>query len=166
MISFLEGVLEEKQPTRVVLNVGGVGYEVCIPLISYDRLPAAGERCRMLIHDHIREDSRMLFGFFRSEDRDMFEMLLTISGIGPKIALSALSGLNAREIKSAIVEGDIKRLSSISGIGRKMAERMVVEIAPQDERRRQAGSGGRRPRGVSGGSPISRRRARLDRFGL
>lgn len=128
MIAFLDGVLEEKQPTRVVLNVAGVGYEVLIPLITYDRLPPVGERCRLLIHDHVREDARLLFGFFRPTDREMFESLLSINGIGPKLALSVLSGLNAREIKSAVIEGDVKRLSSVSGIGRKMAERMVLEL--------------------------------------
>jgi Holliday junction DNA helicase RuvA len=128
MICFLEGTLEEKQPTRVVLNVGGVGYEVFIPLSTYDRLPKQGETCRVLTYDHIREDARTLFGFIREADRGVFELLLSITGIGPKIALSALSGLSARELKAAVVEGDTKRLSSVSGIGKKMAERMVVEL--------------------------------------
>ncbi len=128
MICFLEGTLEDKQPTRVVMNVGGVGYEVFIPLSTYDRLPKQGEGCRVLTYDHIREGDRTLYGFIRETDRDVFELLLGITGIGPKIALSALSGLSPREIKAAVVEGDVKRLSSVSGIGKKMAERMVVEL--------------------------------------
>ncbi len=128
MITFLEGELIEKQPARVVLNVGGIGYEVAIPLSSYDRLPAVNAVCRLLTHFHVREDAHTLFGFMTTAEREMFEMLLTISGVGPRIALSALSGLSVREIKSAVIEGDVKRLSSISGVGRKMAERIVVDL--------------------------------------
>ena len=128
MITFLEGVLEEKQPTRAVLNVGGVGYEVFIPLSSYDRLPRAGERCRLLIHDHIREDAHLLFGFGAEDERRMFALLLGVSGVGPKLALSALSSLSVRDLKTAVVEGDVRRLSSISGVGKKTAERLAVEL--------------------------------------
>jgi len=128
MITFLEGVIEEKQPTHVVMNVGGVGYEVVIPLSSYDRLPGLTERCRILTYDHIREDAHQLFGFMTEGERRMFVLLLTVSGIGPKLALTILSGLSIRELKVAIAEGDVKRLSSVSGIGKKTAERMVVEL--------------------------------------
>jgi Holliday junction DNA helicase RuvA len=128
MITFLEGIIEDKQPTHVVINVGGVGYEVVIPLSSYDRLPGEAERCRILTYDHIREDAHQLFGFMTEGERRMFVLLLTVSGIGPKLALTTLSGLTSRELKVAIAEGDIKRLSSISGIGKKTAERMVVEL--------------------------------------
>ncbi|MEI7879275.1 MAG: Holliday junction branch migration protein RuvA [bacterium] len=128
MITFLEGILDEKEPTHVVLNVGGVGYEVVISLNSYDRLPAPGEKVRLLTHDHIREDEHRLFGFMTADERRVFTLLLGVSGIGPKIALSALSGMTVREIKVAIKDGDVKRLSSISGIGKKTAERMVIEL--------------------------------------
>lgn len=128
MITFLKGLLVDKQPMRVELEVQGVGYEVHIPLSSYDRLPARGEPCRLLTHDHVREDQHILFGFFSDGERRLFTLLLGVSGIGPKLALSALSGLSVRELKQAILEGDIKRLSSISGIGRKTAERLVVEL--------------------------------------
>lgn len=128
MITFLDGMIEDKQPTHLVLNVGGVGYEVIIPLSSYDRLPAQGERCRVLTHYHVREDAHQLFGFMTAEERRVFLLLLGVSGIGPKTSLSVLSGLSVREIKLAITSGDVKRLSSISGIGRKTAERMVVEL--------------------------------------
>ena len=128
MITFLEGVLVEKQPTRVVLNVHGVGYEVFVPLSSFDRLPAELQPCRLLTYDCIREDDHRLYGFASAAERDLFELLLGISGVGPKTALSALSGLSVRELKAAVVAGDVKRLSSISGIGKKTAERIVVEL--------------------------------------
>ncbi len=128
MISFLEGTIEVRQPTHVVLNVGGVGYEALIPLSSFDRLPREGERCRLLIHDLPREDEHLLFGFATEGERSLFRRLLAVSGVGPKTALSALSGLSPRELKLAITQGDIKRLSSITGIGKKTAERMVVEL--------------------------------------
>jgi holliday junction DNA helicase RuvA len=128
MITFLEGIIEEKQPTHLVLNVGGVGYEVVISLNSYDRLPATGEKARILVHDHIREDAHILFGFMTEDERRVFTLLLSVSGIGPKTALSVLSGMSVREVKVAIKDSDIKRLSSISGIGKKTAERMVVEL--------------------------------------
>ena len=128
MITFLDGLLEEKEPGRVVMNVAGVGYEVQIPLSSYEHLPASGARCRVLIHDHIREDAHLLFGFASEAERRLFVMLLGVSGIGPKIALSALSGMSVRELVQSIVGRDVKRLSSISGIGKKTAERLVVEL--------------------------------------
>ena len=128
MITFLDGKLEEKQPTRVVMNVGGVGYEVLVPLSSFDRLPPEGDPCRILIYHHITDVSQALFGFCTDEEREMFTMLLGVSGIGPKTAVSALSGLSVRELKVALVESDVKRISSISGIGKKTAERVIVEL--------------------------------------
>ncbi len=128
MITFLEGMLVEKQPARIVLNVGGVGYEVWIPLSSYDRLGAPNTVCRVLTYHHVREDAQILYGFMTAGERRLFELLLTISGIGPRIALSALSGMSVRELKAAVAENDVKRLNSISGIGRKTAERIVIEL--------------------------------------
>ncbi|MFC1461502.1 Holliday junction branch migration protein RuvA [Verrucomicrobiota bacterium] len=128
MITFLEGVLVEKMPTRVVLNVGGVGYEVFIPLSSYEPLPEKNEKCRLLLYDYVREDQHSLFGFVTDAERDVFVKLLSVSGIGPKLALSALSGLSVREIISSVAAGEVKRLNSISGVGKKIAERMVVEL--------------------------------------
>lgn len=128
MISYVEGIIAEKHPTRVILDVGGIGYEACIPLSSYDRLPRVSETCRLLVHEYIREDSHELIGFMTESERSMFVLLLAVNGIGPRIALSALSGMSVREIKAAVFEGDVKRLSSISGIGRKVAERIVVEL--------------------------------------
>ncbi len=128
MIVFLYGTIEEKHPTRVVINVGGVGYEALIPLSSYDRLPAQGQPCRLLTHDHVREDAHTLFGFVTAEERDLFERLIGTTGIGPKLGLSALSALSVRELKAAIGGGDVRRLSTIPGVGKKTAERLVVEL--------------------------------------
>lgn len=128
MITFLEGKLDHKQPARIVMEVGGVGYEVFIPLCSYDRLPPEGDTCRVLTYHHITDAGQKLFGFFAEEEREMFTRLLTISGVGPKLAISALSGLPVRELKAALINGDVKRISSISGIGKKTAERIIVEL--------------------------------------
>jgi Holliday junction DNA helicase RuvA len=128
MITFLDGILEEKQPARVVMNVGGIGYEVAVPLSSFDTLPPEGEKARLLIYHHITDSSQALFGFATGEERRMFTLLLGVNGIGPKIAVSALSGLSVRELKTALVESDVKRISSISGIGKKTAERVIVEL--------------------------------------
>ena len=128
MITFLEGTLVEKEPMRVVLNVGGVGYEVHIPLSSYDRLPPPDAPCRILTHDHVREDVHALYGFMTEAERKLFLLLISVSGIGPKSAMNALSGLSVRDFIAAIAGNDTKRLSGISGIGKKTAERIVVEL--------------------------------------
>ena len=128
MITLLDGILEDKQPTRAVVVCGGIGYEVHVPLSSFDRLPAQGARCRILTHHHVWADGQALYGFATEGERRMFRLLLDVSGIGPKTALSALSGLSARDLTAAIVGGDVKRLSTISGIGKKTAERIVLEL--------------------------------------
>lgn len=128
MITSLEGRLAEKHPTRVVVVCGGVGYEVHIPLSSHDRLPAPGTECRILTYHHVWPDGQALYGFVTEAEREVFRLLLEVSGIGPKTALSALSGLSVRDLIAAIVNGDVKRLTTISGIGRKTAERIVVEL--------------------------------------
>ena len=128
MITFLQGMLAEKEPSRAVINVGGVGYEVWIPLSSYDRLPPVDAEVKLLTYHHVREDAQVLYGFAAEAERDLFNRLLDVSGIGPKLALAVLSGMSVREVKAAIVAGDSKRLSGISGIGKKTAERIVVEL--------------------------------------
>ena len=128
MIVFLDGVLEEKEPTRVVVNVGGVGYEAAIPLSSYDRLPAIGQRLRLLTVPVVREDAHLLFGFMTADERSAFLLLTSVNGIGPKLGLAVLSGLAVRDLKAAIAAGDVKRLSGISGIGKKTAERLILEL--------------------------------------
>lgn len=128
MIVFLDGVLEEKEPTRVVVNVHGVGYEVAIPLSSYDRLPEIGKGFRLLTVPVVREDAHLLFGFMSGEERDLFLLLTSVNGIGPKLGLAVLSGLSARDLKAAVATGDVKRLSGISGVGKKTAERIILEM--------------------------------------
>jgi holliday junction DNA helicase RuvA len=128
MIVFLEGVLDEKEPTRAIVHVGGVGYEVFLPLSSFERLPAEGQRVRIQIYDHVREDDHLLYGFMTAEERRVFILLLGVSGIGPKLALSVLSGLTTRDFKVAVAAGDAKRLSTVQGIGRKTAERIILDL--------------------------------------
>lgn len=128
MITFLEGTLIEKQPGRAVLNVGGVGYEVLIPLSSFERLPPEGAACKVLTYHHVREDAQELFGFATEQERRLFLLLYSVNGVGPKTALGVLGGLSVREIKTAIAEGDVKRLSSVKGLGRKTAEKIIVDL--------------------------------------
>lgn len=128
MIVFLEGILDQKEPMRVVVQVGGVGHEALIPLSSFDRLPAEGQRVRVLIYDHVREDDHLLYGFMTAEERRVFILLLSVNGVGPKLALSVLSGLSTRDFKMAVTAGDAKRLSSVQGIGRKTAERIILDL--------------------------------------
>ncbi len=129
MITFLRGKLVEALPTQAVVEVQGVGYEVLIPLSSYDRLPAPGSEVQLLTHLAIREDAHLLYGFLTAAERDLFRLLIhTVSGIGPKIALSVLSGMSITAFRSAVAAGDVKALSSVQGVGRKTAERIVVEL--------------------------------------
>jgi Holliday junction DNA helicase RuvA len=129
MITFLHGKLVEALPTQVVVDVHGVGYDVLIPLSSYDKLPAPGSDITLLTHLAIREDAHVLYGFMTSPEREMFRLLInTVSGIGPKIALNVLSGMNVTALRGAVANGDVKALSQISGVGKKTAERIVVEL--------------------------------------
>lgn len=128
MIVTLRGILASKQPSAVILETGGIGYEVLIPLSTYDRLPAAGEECRLLIAHVVREDDELLFGFATAEEKQLFALLMTVGGIGPKLALCVLSGLSVADIRRSVAEGDVKRLSTVRGIGKKTAERIVVEL--------------------------------------
>ena len=128
MIAFLEGTVEEKEPDRVVLNVGGVGYEVAIPSSSFDGLPPAGGRTRLLTVEIIREDAHDLVGFGTEAERRMFGLLTSISGVGAKLGLAVLSGIPLRDLKAAAAGNDVKRLSQIPGVGKKTAERMALEL--------------------------------------
>ncbi|MGZ5005146.1 MAG: Holliday junction branch migration protein RuvA [Chthoniobacterales bacterium] len=129
MITFLDGKLASALPTQATIDVGGVGYEVLIPLSSYDRLPPVGQPVHVLTHLHVREDAHLLFGFMTAAERDLFRLLVNnVSGIGPKLALAVLSGMSVNNFKNAVVNGDIALLSKISGVGKKTAERMVLEL--------------------------------------
>ena len=129
MINFLLGKLVEALPTQVIIDVHGVGYEALIPLSSFDKLPLPGNEVKLLTHLAIRDDAHVLYGFMTPQERDMFRLLIhTVSGIGPKIALSVLSGMNIAALRGAVANGDVKALSQISGVGKKTAERIVVEL--------------------------------------
>ena len=130
MISFIRGILIESLPTQATVDVHGVGYEIQIPLSTHNALPALGGEVKLLTQLIIREDSHALFGFSSRPERDMFRLLVnTVSGIGPRIALSILSGMSVTAIRSAVAQRDLKALASISGVGKKTAERIVVELA-------------------------------------
>ncbi len=129
MITFLHGKLVEALPTQVTIDVNGVGYEALIPLSSFDKLPSPGHEVKLLTHLAVREDAHVLYGFMTVAERELFRMLInTVSGIGPKIALNILSGMNATTFRGAVASGDVKALSQISGVGKKTAERIVVEL--------------------------------------
>lgn len=128
MIAHLRGIVLEKHPNVAVIEAAGVGYEVHIPVSTFTRLPDAGTEAKLRIHMHVREDAMLLYGFWTPEEKLLFEKLITVSGIGPKVALTALSGLAASELVEAIRTGDLGRLTRIPGVGKKTAERMVVEL--------------------------------------
>jgi holliday junction DNA helicase RuvA len=129
MITFLDGKLIMALPTQAIVDVGGVGYEVFIPLSSYDKLPATGQGIRILTHLHVREDAQILYGFMTAAERDLFRLLVNnVSGIGPKLALAVLSGMSVNNFKAAVVNSDVASLSKISGLGKKTAERIVLEL--------------------------------------
>jgi len=129
MISFLRGKLVETLPTQVTIDVNGIGYDVLIPLSSYDKLPQPGQEVKLLTHLVIREDAHMLYGFATGTERDLFRLLINnVSGIGPKTALNVLSGISVTTFRGAVANNDVKALAQISGVGKKTAERIVVEL--------------------------------------
>src|SRR5213592_4807580 len=129
MITFLDGKLVSALPTQATIDVNGVGYEVFIPLSSYDKLPTVGQAIRILTHLAVREDAHILYGFMTVPERDLFRLLVnSVSGIGPKLALAVLSGMSVSNFKTAVVNSDIAAISKISGLGKKTAERIVLEL--------------------------------------
>lgn len=129
MITFLEGILEESLPTQIVVNVHGVGYEVLIPLSSFDKLPPNGQPVKILTHLQVREDAHILYGFMTAPERDLFRLLINhVSGIGPKLGLAVLSGMSIANFKAAVVNANAGLIAKISGIGKKTAERIVLEL--------------------------------------
>lgn len=128
MIAYVRGVLDHKEPGRVVLDVGGIGYEIFIPLSTYQSLPPVGAQTKLFTHHHVREDTLQLYGFLSSEEKEVFEMVLSISGVGAKVALSILSAVSVDEFRRSVAQGDMKSLTKIPGIGKKSAERMVLEL--------------------------------------
>ncbi len=128
MIAHLRGTLLEKHPNLVIVDVGGVGYEVMIPVSAFSSLPETGAEVRLHIHTHVREDALVLFGFVSPADKTLFEKLITVSGVGPKLAITTLGGLTAPDLAAAIKGGSLETLTRIPGVGKKTAERLVLEL--------------------------------------
>lgn len=128
MIGHLRGTILEKHPGEVIVEAAGVGYEVQIPISTYTTLPGAGAPVALRIHTHVREDALVLFGFATAEEQTVFEKLITVSGIGPKLAITVLSGLPTADLIGAIRTSDLERLVRIPGVGKKTAERIVLEL--------------------------------------
>lgn len=128
MFAYIYGKVVDKKPTGVVIDVGGIGYELLIPVTTYEKLPPVGENVKLYVYYHVREDSHVLYGFYTMEEKDMFLMLIGVSGIGPKMAITILSGASPEQFKERIAAGDIKALTLIPGIGTKTAQRIVVEL--------------------------------------
>jgi Holliday junction DNA helicase RuvA len=151
MIAHLSGTLLYKQTTTVILDVGGVGYEVTIPLSTFYDLEEAGKEVKLRIYTHVREDTLQLYGFRTARERELFQQLISVSGIGPKLGITMLSGMSADEIIASIRTNNLARLTSIPGVGKKTAERLVIELrdkiaalsspALEEEFAAQAGAG-------------------------
>ncbi len=137
MITHIRGILVSKEPVLATIDIGGLGYSVNIPLSTFEKLPEKNSTVTLYTHFHVREDEMSLFGFHTEEERQMFRLLIGISGIGPKVALGILSGTGIRQLRSSVLEGDVERLTTIKGIGKKTAQRLIVELrdkfgAPED----------------------------------
>ncbi|HLW89158.1 MAG TPA: Holliday junction branch migration protein RuvA [Terriglobales bacterium] len=128
MIAHLRGQLLVKHPNQAIVETGGVGYDVTISVPTFSELPATGNEVALHIHTHVREDVIALYGFLRAGEKQLFEKLITVSGIGPKLAITILSGMAAEEMGAAIRGNDLARLTRIPGIGKKTAERLVLEL--------------------------------------
>jgi len=128
VIAFLRGRIQDKQPNRIVVDVNGVGYDVAVPLSTFYGLGDPGSEITLRVHTHVREDALALYGFATLLEQELFERLIGVSGIGPKVALAVLSGIEPNDLIRAVRDSDLGRLTSIPGVGRKTAERMIVEL--------------------------------------
>ncbi len=128
MIAFIEGKLRFKSPEYVIVDVGGVGYQLYVSLNTFYELPEQGKTTSLNVYTHVREDSLELFGFFSMEEKKIFMKLVSINGIGPKLALNILSGITPGELEEAVYRGNVRRLRSVPGVGKKIAERMILEL--------------------------------------
>ena len=128
MIAHLSGTLLSKQPNSVIVDVGGVGYELIIPVSTFYELEDTGQNTQLRVYTHVREEALQLYGFKTARERELFLQIISVTGIGPKIAITLLSGMNANEIIASIRTNNLARLTSIPGVGRKTAERLVVEL--------------------------------------
>ncbi len=148
MIAYLKGTLVHKTPTRAIVEVGGVGFSVAIPLSSFEALGETGAEILLLTHLHVRDDGIELFGFATPEEREMFVHLLSVTGIGPRLAHTILSGSSVRDLRGYIARGDVEALAGIRGVGKKLAQRLVVDLRErlaEEERAVGAPPGGRIP---------------------
>ncbi len=128
MIGFLRGLLIRKNPQELLLDVGGVGYRVLVPVSTFCRLGEQGKEAQLLVHTHVREDQITLYGFATTPERELFERLISVSGVGPKLAISVLSGIEAEDLVRAIRANDLARLTRVPGVGKKTAERLILEL--------------------------------------
>lgn len=128
MIAHLRGRIFDKQPNRIIVDVNGVGYDVAVPLSTFYGLGEAGAEIALRIHTHVREDALLLYGFATRLEQELFEKLISVSGIGPKVALAVLSGIEPNDLIKAIQRGDLARLTAIPGVGKKTSERIVLEL--------------------------------------
>jgi Holliday junction DNA helicase RuvA len=128
MIALLRGTLVEKNPNQAILETGGVGYDVIIPISTFSKLPDVGSETKLRIHTHVREDTLALYGFLTADEKNLFEKLIGVSGIGPGLAVKVLSGMAAADLLAAIRRNEIEKLVRIPGVGKKTAERMVLEL--------------------------------------
>lgn len=128
MIAYLHGILQTKNTEQIIIDVNGIGYQVCVPLSTFYKLPEAGEKVKLLIHMCIREESWQLFGFWSAEEKGLFELLLGVTKIGPKLARNILSHISTEELKSAILSQNVTRMNAIPGIGEKTARRLILEL--------------------------------------
>lgn len=145
MIAFLRGRVLEKQPNRLIVDVAGVGYDVAIPLSTFYAVGANGAEISVRVHTHVREDQLALFGFATELELMVFERLIAISGIGPKVALAVLSGIEPNELAAAVQQHEVTRLTRIPGVGKKTAERIILELADRLPKALAAAAGGRTP---------------------
>ena len=154
MIVYVRGILTEKDPTRVVIEAAGVGYELLIPLSTYERLPREGAEVKLLAYHSVREDDEILFGFSSPQERELFSKLTGVSGVGPKIALAILSGGSVGELSLAIAGGNAKRIASVKGVGKKTAEKRCIEL--KDKVNAVEALAGTDRKGSAGAAPMLR----------
>lgn len=153
MIEYLNGSVVTRKPTVCVIDVAGVGYEVLIPMSTFQSVPMEGKPFKFYTHHHVREDAEQLFGFASTDEREVFRTLIGVSGVGPKLALAALSALSPDELRRCVATDDVTNLTRIPGVGRKTAERMIVELR---DRLVPRGDGGGFVGGRSTGTPSIR----------
>lgn len=153
MISYLSGTLAERHPTHLVVDVGGVGFLVLVPLSTYERSGPVGQPITLLTHLNVREDALQLFGFMTGGERDLFGLLISVSGVGPQVAQKVLSGVSVNDFKRFVSAGDGRRLMAIPGIGKKTAERLVLELRDRVGEVRSEGEAGTPSAGVGATGP-------------